>query len=74
MLFKKALAVNFIEPPGSPDLPLFRLVDMYMSCTEEPVKEEIMKSFTKEITLRIVIATVAFGWVCTVLGFEKLFT
>ena len=61
MLFKKALAANFTEAPGSPDLPLFWLVDMYMSCTEESVKEEIVKSFTKETTLRIVITTVAFG-------------
>ena len=39
----------------------FRLVDMFMSCTEEYVKEEIIKIFTKESKLRIVIATVAFG-------------
>lgn len=33
-----------------------------MSCTEEEVKEEIVQAFTKEnSTLRIVIATVAFG-------------
>ena len=32
-----------------------------MSCTEEYVKEEIIKGFTKESHLRIVVATVAFG-------------
>ena len=35
---------------------------MYMSCTEERVKEEIVQIFTKETSgLRVVIATVAFG-------------
>ena len=46
---------------GVPDLPAFCLVDMYMSCTEEVVKEEIIKSFTHITKLRIVAATVSFG-------------
>ena len=60
MLFKNALAADFTEPPGSPDLPMLRLVDMYMSCTEEVVKQEIIKAFTHNTKLRIVAATVAF--------------
>ena len=39
---------------------MFRLVDMYMSCTEEVVKQEI-KAFTHNTKLRIVATTVAFG-------------
>ena len=61
MLFKSVLGADFTEPPGAPDLPAFRLVDMYMSCTEEVVKEEIIKAFTQNTKLRIVAATVAFG-------------
>ena len=61
LFFKRQLGPEFTEPPGSPDLPCFRLVDMYMSCTEEHVKEEITRAFTQESSLRIVIATVAFG-------------
>jgi len=34
---------------------------MFMSCTDPEVKEDIIKAFTKESSLRIVIATVAFG-------------
>ena len=59
--FKKGLQASFTEPPGAPDLPRFHFVDMYLSCTEQVVKEEIIKSFTQESNLRIVVATVAFG-------------
>ena len=55
------------ESQGAPDVPAFRLVDMYMSCTEEVVKEEIIQSFTQNTKLRIVAATVAFGTGFTVL-------
>ena len=34
---------------------------MYMSCTEQSVKDDILKGFTNGSTLRIVITTVAFG-------------
>ncbi len=61
LFFKDQLGAEFTEPPGAPDLPKFRLLDMYMSCTEQVVKEEIVKSFTHETSLRIVVATVAFG-------------
>ena len=60
--FRDSLGPDFTEPRGAPDHPRFRLVDMYMSCTEERVKEEIVQIFTKETSgLRVVIATVAFG-------------
>ena len=36
-VFKNALAGDFTEPRGSPDLPMFCLADMCMSCTEEVV-------------------------------------
>ena len=34
---------------------------MYMSCTDLTVKEKVVEEFTRESSLRIVIATVAFG-------------
>ena len=36
------LGGDFTESQGAPDVPAFRLVDMYMNCTEEVVKEEII--------------------------------
>lgn len=59
--FRTKLGKHFTEPVGAPDLPQYRLVDMYMSCTDNHVKEEIIKRFTSESALRIVIATTAFG-------------
>ena len=55
------MGVEFTEPTGAPDTALFRLLDMYMSCTEQTVKEEVLKRFMQESNLRIVVATVAFG-------------
>ncbi len=37
------------------------MVDMFMSCTEEIVKEIIVCLFTIDSHLRVVIATIAFG-------------
>ena len=37
------LEKGFTKTRGAPDLPQFRLVDMYLSCTEQAVKEEIMQ-------------------------------
>ena len=61
LYFKRQLGMDFTEPPGAPDLPRFRVVDMYMSCTEQIVKEEIIKGFTHKGSVRILFATVAFG-------------
>ena len=33
--FKKTLVINFTEPPGAPDLPQYRHIDMYTHCTHE---------------------------------------
>ena len=59
--FKDKLGSKFTYPPRAPDLPQFRLVDMYMSCTEEAVKDKISYLFTRASTLRVVIATIAFA-------------
>ena len=59
--FKRTLGLGFTEPPGAPDLPEYRLVDMYTHCTHQTVKDKILKLFTSPSSLRIVIATIAFG-------------
>ena len=61
MYFRQELGADFTEPSGAPDMTRFRLIDMYMSCTEPSVKEEIIRAFTRQSTLRIVIATISFG-------------
>ena len=61
LFFKTSLGNSFTEPPDAPDFPRFRLVDMFMSCTEEIVKESIVRLFTTDSHLRVVIATIAFG-------------
>ena len=59
--FKQQLGVCFTEPPGSPDIMQYCLVDMYTHCTHESVKDSILYNFKRESPLRIVVATIAFG-------------
>ena len=62
LYMKVCLEAGFTEPPGAPDLPQYRLVDMYMSGTHTTVKEEIIQQFNSTTApLRVLIATVAFG-------------
>ena len=61
LFFREHLKEHFTDPPGSPDHPKFRRIDMFLSCTDAVVKDYILSSFTKESQLRIVIATAAFG-------------
>ena len=49
------------EPIDAPNIPRFRLVDMFTSVTDSRHKQLIISSFTKPSHLRVVIATVAFG-------------
>ncbi len=60
--FRDTLGRDFTVPADTPDLPNFRLLDMYVSCTEEVVKDEILETFTaSNSTLRVIVATCAFG-------------
>lgn len=61
MFFKESLKEKFVFPISAPDLPRFRLVDMYTSCTDPSIKDTILTLFTKSDTPRILIATIAFG-------------
>ena len=60
--FQTQLGSNFCYPCDAPNLSKFRLVDLFTSCTELGVKNQILESFTSSnATLRVVIATIAFG-------------
>ena len=60
--FQAKLGKYFTIPAGAPNLPQFRMVDMYTRCTQVAVKDHIVSEFVKEDgKLRIVIATIAFG-------------
>ena len=61
LYFKTKLGKNFTFPAGAPDIPKHRLVDMFMGCTDPLVKEAIITGFTKDSSLRVVVATIAFG-------------
>ena len=62
MFMKYQLRHESTEPIGAPDIGQFRLVDMFCSCTEEIVKNDILMAFSSpNSNLRIVIATIAFG-------------
>jgi ATP-dependent DNA helicase RecQ len=51
-----------VEPVGSPDIPKFRLCDMFTACNSPEIKNSILKLFTcHHSRLRVVIATIAFG-------------
>lgn len=53
---------EFTEPIGAPDLSQFRLVEMYTSCTDTEIKNEIISSFPNQSSpLQVVCATIAFG-------------
>ena len=62
--FRLALMEEFTEPIGAPNLARYRLVDMFMSATDQTVKDSIaiVNSFcTQDKQLRVVISTIAFG-------------
>ena len=60
--FRLTLGERFTFPEGAPNLPQFRVVDMFTRCTQTAVKDHIIRKFAKhDGTLRVVIATIAFG-------------
>ena len=61
LYFQTSMGKFFTEPPSSPNITRFRLVDMFTSVTDKPIKEDIIHLYRKQSQLRIVIATVAFG-------------
>lgn len=61
MMFRKCLGIDFTEPEDAPDHPRFRLVDIYHSSTKKVVQEAILSRYSTQSSLRVVVATIAFG-------------
>ena len=59
--FRRELKEKFTFPTGAPDIPQFRMVDMFTSCIEPEIKDTILEYFTKKNNPRVLVATVAFG-------------
>ena len=59
--FMCALGEYSTEPKGSPNFLVNRVVDMYTHCTHQSAKNAILEQFKHPSSLRIVIATIAFG-------------
>ena len=55
------LGYEFTVPSDAPDIPEFRLFDMFTSVTGCEHKTQILKLFKENTNLRVVVATVAFG-------------
>ena len=63
MEIRKLLGKNITEPPGLPDPILqYRLVDAFTAASDNDMREEILMEFcNKDSTLRLLIASTAFG-------------
>jgi len=59
--FQRKLRDSFTYPEGAPNLAQYRTIDMYTHCTHDSVKEEVIKLFTRDSQLRMVMGTIAFG-------------
>ena len=65
MYFRNGMGSEFTHPVGAPIY--LRPVNMFSGCTRADVKDEILPRLSSESSLRVVIATVAFG-----MGFDCL--
>ena len=61
LYLKNQLGLAFIYLEDAPDIPEFRLVEVFTSVTESKHKSEILQLFKVDSNLRVVVATLAFG-------------
>ena len=61
LFLKHCLGSCSTYPEDAPDIPQFRLVEMFTSVTDPGHKSQIIQLFQEESKLRVVVATVAFG-------------
>jgi len=61
LFLKSQLQEQFTQPVDAPDLPEFRMVEMFTSLIEDSHKSQILSGFKDGHTLRVVVATTAFG-------------
>ncbi|SMN01270.1 ATP-dependent DNA helicase RecQ [uncultured Candidatus Thioglobus sp.] len=60
--FRREMGKEILDPLGAPEMSQFLLVDVFTRVNTQEKKEQVMASFkVVESTLRIVIATTAFG-------------
>ena len=50
--------MNFVNPQDAPNLPKYRLVEMFTSVTDQAQKDCIIEKFTAPSQLRVVVGTV----------------
>jgi superfamily II DNA helicase RecQ len=71
--FKAKLGSDFCYPPSSPDLSIFRLVDMFIGITTDDVKQSIIDNFRKPSgQIRVLICTSSFGMGIDCKGVERV--
>ena len=61
LFLQDQLGLSFTNPKDAPDIPEFRLVDMFTSITDAKLKSDILSNFKDGKNLMVVVATVAFG-------------
>lgn len=62
MAIKNKIGTGLTEPPGYPNISRYRIIDFFTSVLTTDKKEEVISLFASQTgTLRIVIATTAFG-------------
>jgi len=61
LFLRHCLVEAFTYPSGAPDITQFRIVEMFSACSRKDVKEAILSRFKRSTSLRVVIATIAFG-------------
>ena len=61
LYFMSELGEVATEPRDAPNFSAFRIVDMFTSIIKKDHKESIIRVFTRDSQLRLVIATIAFG-------------
>ena len=61
LFLRESLGKDFVHPSDAPDIPQFRIVDMFTGVTDPDHKSQIIDSFKTDGHLRVVVATIAFG-------------
>ncbi len=61
VFFRSSLGREKSDPIGVPQLPQYRMVDMFTACTHPQVKNTILNLYHPDSCLRTVIATIVFG-------------
>ena len=62
LYLKNQLGLAFIYPEDAPDIPEFRLVEVFTSVTESKHKSEILQLFKVDSNLRVVVALWLLVW------------